>query len=310
MTPWQMRYSVRLIAVKRLGARAGVVPVTNQTHSAAEHIPEAYALVAKLYGDAAQPALMYGLDGTAEAVMIPSAQGVQQGDPLGPVLFALVLLPIMREFRQRFPQLTLPGFLDDLTVGCLAGNLVTDLRQARAGYEWLVIELAAVGIEVNTEKTVGLLPQNADAQMTPAQRTAESVQQFASRELGGVKIVSEPGMVLVGAPVGSTVYGIAAVTQTLRSKAADNLLREIARMRAPQAALALLRLCYHSRATFLCRNARPSVTGPEMQRFDGAVMLTLASIRQEPAACTDSGLQSNGTPDTFSGVFCNGAPTT
>ena len=112
--------------------------------------------------------------------------------------------------------------------------------------------------------------------------------------------MSEPGTVLVGAPVGSTDYGIAAVTQALRSTAADNLLREIARMRDPQAALALLRLCYHSRATFLCRNARPSVTGPEMQRFDGAVMLTLASIMQEPAACTDSGLQSNGTPDTFS----------
>src|SRR6476646_10227258 len=62
---------------------------TEVLRRAAEHIPEAYALVAKLYGDAAQPALMYGLDGTAEAVMIPSAQGVQQGDPLGPVLFAL-----------------------------------------------------------------------------------------------------------------------------------------------------------------------------------------------------------------------------
>jgi len=80
-------------------------------------------------------------------------------------------------------------------------------------------------------------------------------------------------MRLVGAPVGSTQFGIDAVTETHRSTAADRLLHETAMQRDPQVGLAVLRLCYHSRATFLCRNARPSVSGPELQRFDGAVMV-------------------------------------
>lgn len=272
---------------------------TEVLRQAARHIPEAYALVAKLYGDAERPALMYGLDGAAEAVMVESAQGVQQGDPLGPVLFALVLLPVMRDFKQHFPELTLPGFLDDLTVGSLAGSLATDLRQARVGYDWLVPRLKAVGIEVNTDKTECLLPQGASASLTAAQLGTSTLQQYVSRELGGIKVVAEAGMVLVGAPVGSAEYSAAAVERTLRSAAADSLLREVARLRDPQVALALLRLCYHSRATFLCRNARPSVTGPELQRFDGAVMVALAAIMQEPGACTDSGLQADGGPDVF-----------
>ena len=287
-----------LIAVDGRNA-FNAVSRTEVLRQAAEHIPEAYALVAKLYASAEAPSLMYGLDGQPVAARLLSAQGVQQGDPLGPVLFALVILPIMREFRQLFPDLTLPGFLDDLTVASLAGDLVTDLRAARAGYDWLVLRLAAVGIAVNTDKTVCLLPQHAAEQLPADRAVHESLEQFASRELGGVKVLTDPGMRLVGAPVGSAEFSSQAVADTLRSTAADRLLHETAMQRDPQTALALLRLCYHSRATFLCRNSRPSVSGPELRRFDGAVMLALAAIMQEPAACTASGLQGDGSPDQF-----------
>ena len=48
---------------------------------AAEHIPEAYALVRKMYGSAAQPDLLFGMDEQALAAVMTSAEGVQQGDP-------------------------------------------------------------------------------------------------------------------------------------------------------------------------------------------------------------------------------------
>lgn len=261
----------------------------------AEFAPEAYALVSKLYGDESQPALMYGLEGQSAYVRLVSAQGVQQGDPLGPALFALVLLPIMRRFREEFPQLRLPTFLDDLTVASLArGSLQDDLCLARQGYEWLMVELRKVGIEVNTDKTLCLLPQNAVDRL-PADGSRD-VAEFASQCLGGIKTADDDGMLLAGTPVGSTDFGQRTVMRKLESADADRLLRETAMLDDPQAALALLRLCYHSRAVYLARNARPGVTAAGMQRFDGAVMLTLAAVMQEPDAFEQDG---DGRPAVF-----------
>ena len=95
----------------------------------AEHFPELYSYVTRLYGASAQPALLFGLEGQAAAAVIPSRQGVQQGDPLGPLLFSLALLPVQRAFKERFPELPAPSFLDDVTIGSLSGGpLAQDLQ--------------------------------------------------------------------------------------------------------------------------------------------------------------------------------------
>ena len=261
---------------------------------AALHVPVAYALIRKLYGDADKPSLMYGLEGQAAAELVLSAEGVQQGDPLGPLLFALVLLPIMQAFKLRFPSLSLPGFLDDLTI-CIVtgGELPAELAAAREAYEWLVQQLQAVGIEVNTDKTTCLLPADA-AQRVPAEHR-DDFRQYASERLGGVKVTAAAGMVLVGSPVGADSFALEAVSAALQTPAADGLLRGLAGMHDDtQGGLTLLRMCYLSRATFLSRNARPAVTQAALQQFDEAVQLALAVLMQEPLAVTEGGYHLQG----------------
>ena len=194
----------------------------------------------------------------------------------------------MQQFKQLFPELALPGFLDDLTICVITrGPLPAELIAVRAAYEWLVPQLQSVGIEVNTDKTVCLVPADA-ATRVPAEHAA-TVHAYASDLLGGVKVTTEAGMVLVGSPVGTDTFAEHAVQSTLQATAADDLLRAVAGMRDTQAAFTLLRMCYVSRATFLNRNARPSVTDIPLQRFDAAVQVAMAALLQEPASTTASG---------------------
>ena len=275
---------------------------TEVLRQAAEHIPEAYALVRKLYGSAAQPDLLFGMDGQALAAVMTSAEGVQQGDPLGPTLFSLVVLPIMQEFLRRFPEFGMPGFLDDLTICILTGGpLLPELQAVRVAYDWLVLELAAVGIKVNTDKTVTLLP--ADAATRVPEEHKHRPHAFASEVLGGVKVTSDPGLTIVGSPLGTQSHVEQAVAATLQDPAADTLLRSVAGMRDTQGAMTLLRMCYVSRATFLSRNARPEATELPLRRFDATVRVALASIMQEPLATTATGFDDNGTCDDFSACF-------
>jgi hypothetical protein len=241
---------------------------------------------------------MFGLDHQALAAVVASAEGVQQGDPMGPTLFSLVLLPIMRDFQQRFPQLGLPGFLDDLTICILTGGpLLAELQAARDAYDWLVVKLAAVGITVNTQKTITLLPADA-ATRVPAEHR-DSPHAFAGEVLSGVKVTTDPGLTIIGSPLGIHEHVQAAVAATLQDSAADTLLRTVAGMRDAQGAVTLLRMCYVSRATFLSRNARPEATELPLRRFDAMVRVALASVMQEPLATSPTGFDDSGMSDDF-----------
>jgi hypothetical protein len=77
-----------------------------------EHFPHLYNLVGFLYSSKGR--LIAG------AHVIKSCEGVQQGDPLGPFLFSLVLHVLIRKIEKEFPNLKLNlWYLDD---GSLVGK--------------------------------------------------------------------------------------------------------------------------------------------------------------------------------------------
>ena len=50
----------------------------------------------------------------SSSIVIPSQEGVHQGDPLGPVLFATTIHPILSEIQNNIPEATLLAYLDDV----------------------------------------------------------------------------------------------------------------------------------------------------------------------------------------------------
>ena len=76
--------------------------------------------------------------------VLSSSSGVQQGDPLGPLLFAAALQPLARELRSRPLDLAI-HFLDD---GILAG----DLAAVSAALTEVQLRAAEIGLVLNLSK--------------------------------------------------------------------------------------------------------------------------------------------------------------
>ena len=256
---------------------------------AAKHVPDLYTYLTRMYGPDVAASLLFSMDGKADATVLHSRQGVQQGDNLGPMLFSLALLPLMREFGQRFPHVSLPGYLDDLTLLCRSGDgLAADLELLRVAFAWIKQQLAAIGIEINMApgKTRCLLPADAAAPHDLPTGRAHDVAAWASAALGGVLVVGEGGLVLAGVPVGSTAYVQRTAAELLRSAESESLAAELAGCRDTQLAFTLLRMCYLPRATFLTRNVGPAQLLPELGRFDAVVLGAFAAMMQESTART------------------------
>jgi hypothetical protein len=254
------------------------------------YAPDLFEYVAQVYGAGANPWLLFGVDGEAKARVLLSQQGVQQGDSLGPLLFALVLLPILQAFRERFPDMALPGFLDDLTIICMKEQPQSEqLLQLREAYVWLREQLGVVGLKVNESKSICLLPpvlaRERDNGRSEEEEWAEACV-VAKGLLGGVPVVGGPaaGVTLVGTAVGSAAFVKLASAARLRSEGSDRLLSELVALsrRDTHLSYLLLRLCYLPLATFVMRTVGPTALREELLRFDMLTLGAMAGIMQEP----------------------------
>ena len=66
------------------------------------YLPALTPLVAKCYG--IRPADVFFRMHSGETRTIACSSGVQQGDPMGPAMFCLVLRPGLKRFRQEFER--------------------------------------------------------------------------------------------------------------------------------------------------------------------------------------------------------------
>ena len=174
---------------------------------------------------------------------ISSEAGVQQGDPLGPLLFALALHPALEAARSGLapPDLVL-AFLGDV---CLAG----DYRHVAASLARLTAAARQVGLELNPEKCEVVACAGADHCIDMRLFPAE------------VKTNASGAFSLLGAPIGPPAF-CEAYTIKERVEKARPLLAELASLPDPQTALLLLRHC----AAF-CRIAYASRVTPPGQHI-------------------------------------------
>ncbi|GJV30581.1 putative reverse transcriptase domain-containing protein [Tanacetum coccineum] len=185
-------------------------------------------------------------------------QGVQQGDPLGPLLFSLVLHPLICKIRDSFSLSLHAWYLDD-------GTIVGDTVVVGKVLELIMKDEPGCGLHRNIDKTEVLLPKE-----DPRSRLAGIFPPNISRPLHGVKLLGGPASVdfdfcneLVMKRVAKTI----------------GLMDAIAKINDPQCELLLLRSCTGiSRLYFTMRTCPPRVFESAQRSFDMALRSSLERI--------------------------------
>ena len=78
--------------------------------------------------------------------VIPSERGARQGDPLGGFLFCLALHPVLQAAKEKFPELTIYAYMDDVTI---AG---TDPSKYKECLDFIGERAKAIGLEIHRGK--------------------------------------------------------------------------------------------------------------------------------------------------------------
>eukprot|EP00971_Amphidinium_carterae_P334777 6470239-Amphidinium_carterae.1 len=194
--------------------------------------------------------------------VLKSSRGCQQGDPLGPALFALAIQDIVEEtilaVISAFPQeLDISAFyLDD---GVFCGSAKAIAMAAELLHE----KFATVGLHMNPNK----------CQVIPRGRSSPQMRETFRK----YHWLADGNFELLGAPIGTDQYcGEKARDKVL---AAEPLLQAISQLPQKQTALHLLRYCgTYSLVTYVMRTTPHEYIQHVLTDFDSEVRAALGEV--------------------------------
>ena len=212
-------------------------------------IPEIFAWVQYSYGNAAK---LFSYDSVLEATT-----GVQQGDPLGPLLFALALHPVLTRLKELFPGLYICSYLDDLT-------LFGERSVLERALPFVEDEGAQRGLTMSLQKTVLWCPRN-----------------FSSHCDGSLSRYTwswEPGVKLLGGVVSESAEFSQKVAQE-RIQKCEQTLSLLLTIEDPQVILLLMRACEGMpKLVYTWRTIPPEYLGELALRFSLVLQESLRKL--------------------------------
>jgi hypothetical protein len=190
-----------------------------------------------------------------------SATGVRQGDPLGPLLFALGIAPILTKLKRDFPELEILAFLDDVykfgkTSDCEEAFMV--MKQA----------FGDINLSINIKKCKHLT------------KSAETRDKFIPLENNSemsfysIPIVKD-GLSVLKVPIGNREF-----VQESTAVLVNGYTRivELVDRLNPDDAFTIIKLCVNPCPNYLARCVKPDYWNRQIARFDRIIDRSIAKI--------------------------------
>jgi Reverse transcriptase (RNA-dependent DNA polymerase) len=195
--------------------------------------------------------------------VLHSHLGCQQGDPLGPLWFAVGATHLLYPLGPHAPPPPHCAFLDDINLRLPPGLGEHSL----AAVQRVVERLARGGLRIRPDKSLAVAPLGATFSLEERQR----LQMLNIPFVDGDTIPCRRGFVAVGVPVGDPTY----VAGILRERLFDDKLWRLAWQLVGMArddfhaAFRIFRGSLSKRFGYLARNVDPGVGAPWFGGFDG-----------------------------------------
>ena len=201
-----------------------------------------------------------------EDSIILSEEGVQQGDPLGPLLFCLTLHPLLSQLQSELKIF----YLDDGTVGGSTESVLHDLHFLESG-------VAELGLQLNQSKSELICDDM-------------FVRKVMLDEAPSLSFVSCSQATLLGSPIG----GQECIDHTIAEKV-DMLERMGSRLHVLSShdALLLLRHSFAISKVLYVLHTAPCFLSPELARFDESLRHLLCVILNVPLDDDSAWLQAS-----------------
>ena len=182
--------------------------------------------------------------------VISSCCGVQQGDPLGPLAFALTLHSLVEKIQLKVPGLLLnTWYLDD---GILCGS-PQDLSLA---LDILCAEGKSYGLTLQFSKSLLYIPDTSVSTVNP---------------ISSVIPITSSGFVHLGIPIGSPAFCISILSDVFDKTL--EMLSLLSALRDSQMAITLLRSCMgFSTISFSLRSLPSHYIAPVLESFDNNIL--------------------------------------
>ena len=181
---------------------------------------------------------------------ILSAEGVQQGDPLGPLLFCLTLFHLGQGLSSDLCIL----YLDDVTIGGNLGCILSDLELIKGA------------------KSLGLILNNSKSEIISA---SDSTLSLLLSHLPGAQLLPPSQASLLGSPLGDENCMSAAIMDKV--EALQRMGNHLSHLAAHDALLLLRSSFAIPKLLYLLRSA-PCFSSPSLMEYDSVLMSVLGDV--------------------------------